>query len=200
MATAVPTDADAAGRLIAAARQCPRLHLGCGTNVMPGWVNVDDLEAPGVVSWDLRKPLPLADGSIEYIFAEHFIEHILVAEAEALLRVCRRLLKPGGVLRLSTPDLRWLIWKYLTRGLKEWRDVGWLPGTPCGLLNEGMRSWGHHYLYDKAELAGLIERAGFPKPVSVRWRKSKHHALHNLECRPYHRELIFEATAPHPTG
>jgi SAM-dependent methyltransferase len=53
---------------------------------------------------DATQQLPFDDHSIEHILSEHFIEHISFDNAVAFLTEARRLLAPGGTLRLSTPD------------------------------------------------------------------------------------------------
>jgi len=188
-----PMSFDPAAPVRAALAAHSRLHLGCGGNVMPGWANVDAEGGPGVIAWDLRKPLPAADATFDYVFSEHFIEHVTRDEALRLLRECVRVLKPGGVLRTSTPDLRKLIEEYQAGRLDEWRDMQWLPGTPCKLLNEGMRLWGHQFVYDEPELRLLLAEAGFAAVERVTWRESGHEALRAIECRPLHAEIIVEA-------
>ena len=170
-----------------------RLHLGCGTNIMPGWVNIDVEARAGVTLHDLTKPLPFASGTVRYVFSEHFIEHITYNEGAALLREIRRVLAPGGVLRISTPDLVFLIHQYLTNNLTEWADVSYFPRTPCQMMNEGMRSWGHQFCYDERELLIQLAGAGFRTIRKMPYRQSADSNLANLECRPFHRELIFEA-------
>jgi predicted SAM-dependent methyltransferase len=171
-----------------------KLHLGCGTNILSGWENID-LDGPSPVRrWDLTKPLPLQAETISFIFNEHFIEHITRPQGMSLLRECYRLLVPGGVLRISTPSLRKLIEEYLLGRTTEWLDVSWHPATPCQLINEGMRSWGHQFVYDAEELLGLLRDCGFAEIVNVEWRQSRHNELRGLECRPFHDEIILEAT------
>lgn len=186
---------DAAAPVRAALAGHTRLHLGCGRNVIAGWANVDAEGGEGVIAWDLRRPLPAADASFDYVFSEHFIEHVTRDEALRLLRECMRVLKPGGVLRTTTPDLRKLVAEYLAGRLDEWRNVEWLPATPCRLLNEGMRSWGHQFVYDEPELRLLLAEAGFADVERVAWRESGRPALRALECRPFHDEIIVEASS-----
>lgn len=171
-----------------------KLHLGCGTNPIPGWLNID-LDSPMADRHaDLRQPLPFLDATVERIFSEHFIEHITRDEGAALFKECRRVLQPGGVLRLSTPDLRWLVAQYIAGRLDGWRDVGWTPDTPCRLMNEGMRLWEHQFLYDREELTAALRSAGFDRVQDRRHHESPHPDLVGLECRPWHRELIMEAS------
>jgi hypothetical protein len=54
---------------------------------------------------DGTQRFPFRNGRFEWIIAEHFIEHISYHEAIAFLTEARRLLAPGGTLRLSTPDM-----------------------------------------------------------------------------------------------
>ena len=171
-----------------------RLHLGCGDNILPGWSNIDLEGSREVIVHDLTKPLPVATGTIQFIYSEHFIEHIPLEDARRLLAECHRVLQPGGVLRVSTPDLRKLVLEYQAGRTSEWVDVDWNPASPCQMLNEGMRSWGHEFVYDADELELALRAAGFHQLKRVGWRASAHDELRSLECRPFHDELIFEAT------
>lgn len=169
-----------------------KLHLGSGNIRLEGWVNIDIESEQADVKLDLREQLPFADGSADFIFAEHFIEHVTREDGVSLLRECARVLRPEGVLRLSTPNLKWLVAMYVMENVDEW-DVLWRPDTPCQLLNQGMRSWGHEFVYDKRELFSVLAEAGFATVREVPWRDSSVPELKNLENRPFHRELIIEA-------
>jgi predicted SAM-dependent methyltransferase len=54
---------------------------------------------------DATEPFPLAAESFDWIFCEHFIEHIEPYQLRGLLAELRRLARPGATIRLSTPDL-----------------------------------------------------------------------------------------------
>jgi predicted SAM-dependent methyltransferase len=171
-----------------------RLHLGCGNNIIEGWANVDIQSNRKVIGWDLTECLPVRDQTIDLIFCEHFIEHVTLERAKTLLADCYRVLRAGGILRLSTPSLKKLVDEYLSGRTSEWWDVGWRPATSCQMLNEGLREWGHQFVYDACELGRLLEEAGFREVTQVAWRESTTPALRNLECRPFHGEIICEAT------
>ena len=173
-----------------------RLHLGCGTNILDGWANLDLNDGPGVIRCDLTRRLPVASSSVDLIFSEHFVEHISHAQARVLIAECRRVLKPGGIIRISTPNLKALVREYSLGRVTEWTDVGWSPSSPCTLLNEGLRLWGHQYVYDAGELTALLADAGFQNIAAVEWRLSEHPLLCGLEQRPYHDDVLLEAVRP----
>jgi predicted SAM-dependent methyltransferase len=170
-----------------------QLHLGCGGNLLSGWANVDLEAAAGVIQHDLTEPLPLPPETVKFIYSEHFIEHITRGQALGLLRECQRVLTREGVIRLSTPNLTKLVDEYLAYRTTEWADVDWHPSTPCQMVNEGMRLWGHQFVYDLDELTLLLGEAGFEHVTQVAWRESRHPELKGLECRPFHGEIIVEA-------
>jgi len=78
------------------------LNLGCGTDVRPGWVNLDAASLPGVdVVHDLnRMPLPFDDGAFSLIHAKDVLEHVNYVE---VLRELHRILASGGILKIQVP-------------------------------------------------------------------------------------------------
>ena len=96
------------------------LHFGCGSVYFDGWNNVD-LDSPlADLNLDLTQTLPFADASVSYMFSEHFIEHVTRKQAVDFLVECRRILRPSGTIRVSTPNLRFLIAAYLALEVREW--------------------------------------------------------------------------------
>ncbi|QDT15545.1 class I SAM-dependent methyltransferase [Alienimonas californiensis] len=90
-----------------------RLNLGCGSRYRDDWTNVDVRSAPGVLAHDLRDPLPFADASYDFVYHSHVLEHFRPADVPAFLRECRRVLRPGGTLRVVVPDLEGVVRGYL---------------------------------------------------------------------------------------
>ena len=79
------------------------LKLQIGSNVWKkaGWINIDiDPSVNPDLVLDVRQGLPYQDNSIDYIFMEHFFEHINQQESQKLLHECYRALKSGGVIRI----------------------------------------------------------------------------------------------------
>ena len=175
-------------------RGARRLHLGCGPHVLPEWSNLDIAPGNGGIVWDVTRGLPVQDASIDYVYSEHFIEHLSLAQGEALLVEIYRVLRPGGVVRLTTPDLRTLIREYQSGRLDYWREVDWVPATPARLLNESMRLWGHKFVYDHDELVTLLRSCGFTTVEDAPYRESRIEELAGLERRVFRDEIIIEAS------
>lgn len=154
-----------------------RLHIGCGEAILDGWVNVDAAALPGIDQvLDVREGLPFDD--VELIFAEHFIEHLPLGDALAFFRECRRVLRPDGVLRISTPNLDW-VW------LTHYRPPRELSGdeamTACLEINRAFHGWGHQFLWNEETLRNALRSAGFEKVTPCSYGESKQTALRGLE-------------------
>lgn len=84
-----------------------RVNLGCGINLLDGWVNADLHPALEGVERVDALAMPWPDGSVDELLAEHLFEHFAFAEEEPLWRECLRVLKPCGILTVETPDFEW---------------------------------------------------------------------------------------------
>ena len=87
-------------------RSVRRLNWGCGTYPEPGWINSDIKDGPGIdISCDIRHGLPLDDESIDYAVSIHALPEVPYPDLVPTLTELRRVLRPGGVLRLALPNL-----------------------------------------------------------------------------------------------
>lgn len=92
------------------------VNVGCGRVWHRDWINLDHRpSAPEVRAFDLRKPLPFGDDTVDAVYASHVLEHLDPAEGRRLLAECRRILKPGGIARIVVPDFEELCRFYLQR-------------------------------------------------------------------------------------
>ncbi len=83
-----------------------RLNLGCGPHPPQCWINADLRDAEGVdLVGDIRDGLALPDHSIDYAVAIHFLQDLAWPDIPPALAELKRVLQPGGVLRLALPDL-----------------------------------------------------------------------------------------------
>jgi len=84
------------------------INLACGGKLcrQPGWINADySPSSKDVMRINLLKPLPFADNTFDVVYHSQFIEHLPLELGAVFLAECHRVLKPGGVLRVVTPDL-----------------------------------------------------------------------------------------------
>lgn len=173
----------------------PKLHVGCGKHILSGWLNTDtyvqDPSLP-IYSFDARQRFPFADGAFAYVFSEHMIEHISYSAGLHMLSECLRVLKPLGVLRLSTPDLDFLLdlrradKSSLQREYIRWAAETNTPNVPdptneTFLINNFVRDWGHTFIYDEKTLRQSLQLAGFSQLRKCGLQESYVESLRNLE-------------------
>lgn len=92
------------------------LNLGCGDLCVPGWTNADIAPSrPDVLAVDISRDLPFEDRRFEAVYCSHVLEHLPRDAAPGLMRECRRILRPGGMLRVAVPDLETIARLYLER-------------------------------------------------------------------------------------
>lgn len=166
-----------------------KLNLGCGHVKFEGWINIDRDPAvrPDVVV-DLGGALPFRDGVAECIHSEDFVDQLPLDMAYDFFRECHRILVPGGVMRVLTPDLARLVDFYCRgdRALVDlWRDRVALPlrvATLGEVLNRAMRLGGHTFLYDHETLTRVLAECGF-RARRVDYNQSDHEMLRGLDVR-----------------
>jgi FkbM family methyltransferase len=138
-----------------------RLNLGSAKSHLPGWVNVDLIGDGADLAWDLTKPLPFDQGSVDAIFHEHVLEHFELPVAVALLAESYRLLARGGVLRIGVPDAGAYLRAYGDSQSAFLEAVR--PDRPTQMLaiQEVFFDSGHRTAYDFETLALMLRSTGF---------------------------------------
>jgi predicted SAM-dependent methyltransferase len=126
---------------------------------------------------DISRPLPFEDGSVDWVYAEHLIEHVPLLTAIFWLGEVRRILAPGGVLRLTTPDLHKYVESYLNedgffakhrRRLRVMRVGPPMPERKAFMFNQIFYLYGHRWIYDHDELRYALIEAGFDESAIER--------------------------------
>jgi predicted SAM-dependent methyltransferase len=155
-----------------------KVHLGCGSDIRPGWVNVDLWadEVPAsphggdpalFINHDLREGLPMEEGCAAVIYSSHFFEHLDYDVGLKMMRDCHRALRPGGRFRIVLPNLAAIFDAYLRRDA-QWlamldEFMGEVPfKTLVDYVNYGVYQFGEHkYVYDPEKLEAVLRGIGF---------------------------------------
>lgn len=159
-----------------------------------------------VMRHDALAPLPVAAGSFEYAYAEHFIEHVHPGEARRWLAEVRRVVRPGGLVRITTPDLRKYVEGYLDpagaffaehRAAMAAMGCPEMPARPAWMLNQIFQLWGHRWIYDLDELTHLLEGAGLRGVTRCAFRQGRDHRASGLDSEVRRDETLYvEAEVP----
>lgn len=105
-----------------------KLHFGCGPRILKDWINIDVLYEPyekylkyyGDEHYPveirgnrsdfyefnaIELGIPLPDNSVDVVFHEDFFEHLSQRDQYIFLAETLRVLKPGAIHRINTPNL-----------------------------------------------------------------------------------------------
>ncbi|HEY0155722.1 MAG TPA: methyltransferase domain-containing protein [Thermoanaerobaculia bacterium] len=172
------------------------VHLGAGGHRLRGWINVDLVRDGADVLADLATSLPFRSGSIHLLHSEDLLEHLDLDGGKRLLAECHRVLRPGGVMRLLTPDLRALVQQvYVDRNARHlaWCNTHLQADGPAEALNMHLRMNGdHRFVYDEELLTRLLTSVGF-RVRRVRFNWSPVPQLRYLDLRDFGLNLFLEA-------
>lgn len=148
------------------------LQVGTGNNILEGWFNTDYYPYnKNIVFLDAASKFPFDDNTFDYIFTEHMIEHISYEKGICMLKECYRILKPGGVIRISTPDIQFLVDLFkiektvVQQSYIRWTIDKFMPKTniysETFVVNNFFHSFGHQFIYDFMTIKNILEKMGF---------------------------------------
>lgn len=142
-----------------------RLNWGCGRNAAPGWINVDRSPRDGADHvCGLTDRLPFPDESFDYTVGIHSLQEVPYPAVVPVLSELRRVLRPGGVLRLGLPDLQKLIGHWQAGRIEHLLIPDDDAMTPSGKLILHALWYGHTRMLFTPEFAGeLLFKAGFSR-------------------------------------
>jgi len=169
-----------------------KLHLGAGGSTHPGWIGTDiQPSSSEILCLDATQPLPIKDATFNYILCEHMIEHITWEQGLAMLRECRRILRPGGVIRIATPDLAVIIGLHAKPASKDADEyVKWITDNfienlsiykTTFVINNAFRNWGHKFLYDGETMEFALRDTGFIEITRCKPQESADENLRGIE-------------------
>ena len=164
------------------------LHMGCGPIRHKGYLNCD--LRGGEYCVDASQHFPILTSSIDFVYSEHFIEHLRFDTGLFFLEESFRVLKKNGRIRILTPDLSMLIKiaddnnhsianmhkehllskypsKYSLKRGNIWNHKDDIINSFIG------EDWGHLYLWSAPHLAKAMKSVGFSKVEILPFCQSK---------------------------
>lgn len=163
------------------------LDIGCGDGLFMNVIRDSLKDRKGVSIWgvdyseyklakarkqghkvkqcDLEKGLPFADNSFDVVYAAELIEHLY--NPDFLLEECNRVLKKGGIVIISTPNLHaWYNRLLFVVGIQPlFYEVSTKsPQIGSGILKrvkKGEAPVGHIHVFSRASLVDMLQNEGF---------------------------------------
>jgi len=150
------------------------VHIGCGEIDSPEFINIDvrGFAHIHIITSDLTSLPSFEDESVDLIYMCHIFEHIKTPQLLSVLVEMKRLLKVGGILRLSVPDFDRILRIYEESD----RDINAITQP---LMGGQKHEYNIHYsVFNRRRLTELLEEAGFKKVLA--WDPSNCE-YHNFE-------------------
>ena len=181
------------------------LDVGCAGNLHEGFIHLDHRWQPGIdICRDITRGIPLANHAVKGIFTEHCLEHLPLHAADFVLAEFKRVLKPGGVLRIIVPDGEMYLTRYseIIRGVSGQalpyaaQDVYDGLYSPIMSVNRIFREHGHLFIYDFITMRKLLEKHGFIDIKKERYGSGRDPHLLKDSARRAVESLYVEARKP----
>lgn len=123
------------------------------------FLNVDVAPLPEVdLVFDIRKRFPIDDGVIEEVISIATLEHVREHDVRHVLKEFFRVLKPGGVLRVCTPDI-----EGIAKGILEGENAEVVNQHLFGRFKGGDTEDLdlHRWMYTAAQMMDVLRSFGF---------------------------------------
>jgi predicted SAM-dependent methyltransferase len=168
------------------------LELGAGHRPRAGWLATDiSPRADGIMKLDACEVFQIPDECFNFVYSQHMIEHIGYSAGLNMIRECYRILAVGGVLRLVTPSIGFIIKimsadrSFLEESYLSWSLENFCKDAPARLpsffFNNFVRGWSHTFVYDRETLTHSLNASGFGNVIDCRISESVHSSLRDLE-------------------
>jgi predicted SAM-dependent methyltransferase len=145
-----------------------KLHLGCGTKHIEGYINIDIRYLPKVDEVNNIKFLRnYKDNSVDVIYACHVLEHFSRWDYENVLRRWYDLLKPGGILRVAVPNFQSVCEFYI-----KTKDLSKVMGILYG--GQDYDENYHYVTFDFNTMSTSLQKIGFTKVKEYDWKQTEH--------------------------
>jgi predicted SAM-dependent methyltransferase len=148
-----------------------KLHLGCGTIHLDGYINIDGdymSHDPNVTLHDITKTFPLPDNCVDEILTVHVIEHLSRQYVPPMFKEFYRICKPGGCVAMEWPDLLKMCQEVVSNPDCFWtQDKRLVKRTISGIYGDSARypdpTMLHKWGYSAESMRRLFLEAGFSR-------------------------------------
>jgi len=137
---------------------------------------------------NLEYGLPFVDRCADFIYSAHFVEHLTKQDGAHLLTEAFRVLKPGGRIRISVPDLAYAVSLYKS-------ETERMLDSYLFVEHRGSYFARHKYMYDYQLMKATLERIGFTDVSRCSYRQGRVPDVVLLDNRPED-SLFVEASRP----
>lgn len=145
-----------------------KLHLGCGKRFIDGFVHIDAVDYPHIDHVATIDNLSfIQDNTVDLIYSCHVIEHFKRKDLPRVLKEWHRVMKKGGIFRVSVPDFKKLCEVYL-----KYDDINLVIGPIFGRQDYLYNI--HYNVFDFKYLKKELENAGFANVRLYDWQKTEH--------------------------
>lgn len=155
------------------------LHIGCGDINAPGFINIDarPQDHIQIVTSNLLQLKMIPDNVADLIYMSHVLEHVSHSKVETTLREMHRILKDGGVLRVSVPDFDKIISIYQ----ENERDINSIVGP---LMGGQTYDFNYHYaVFNDSNLRKAMLKGGFRETRAWDPHNCTHHDFDDWASR-----------------
>jgi predicted SAM-dependent methyltransferase len=143
------------------------LHIGCGNNILPKpFLNIDVRKKKNVFNLKAY-PLKFKNDSFELVYASHILEHFKKNQILKVLKEWIRVLKPGGILRISVPSF-----ENLTKIYNIDKNIDNISGPLMG--GQSYKDNFHYEVFNKKKLINLLNEAGLEAVHPWDYRRTIH--------------------------
>ena len=147
-----------------------KINIGCRNRPLPTYINVD-IDPTNELADVVDDGLTLStfkDGSADLIESVHMLEHLSLSGYKQALLVWFSKLKPGGVVRISVPDMEKFSALLLLTGDKSL--------VASGFYGSQLDEWDfHRSLHTRKGLSADLECSGFTNIREWDWRTTFPH-------------------------
>jgi len=171
-----------------------KLNIGCGKIYKEGFINIDAFDSTVADKIMSADDLKFSSNTVERIEANQIIEHFGLMKSINIFAEWFRVLKPGGILLIETPDLVESFKEFIKGDLETRKKVlTWIYGVE----SKGMV---HSFCFPTDLLEMILEKTGFIVIEKSFYEKEKNHPTQKIVCKKIEEYQPFQIIATFRKG